>query len=91
MKIKEITEGLAWQKTKTGPKTKFRCPAGPRKGRIVSSPAQCYAAPDVNKRAKLALTKAKWGKRLSKKVKRTKRMNPASILKQRLNKALGKK
>jgi len=65
---------------------KFRCTSGRRKGRVVSNAAQCYAAPDMKKRAKFKATKAKLGKRMARKAKRTKKYNPASRRVQRLNK-----
>lgn len=57
---------------------KFRCLAGPRKGRTVTDIGQCFAAPDVAKRNRLKITKARLGSRMARKAKRTKRINPAS-------------
>jgi len=78
---------MAWQRRGTKLVRKYRCTGGRRKGRIVAKPAQCFAAPDVKKRFKLRMTKAKLGARIARKSARTKRTNPASIMKQRLNKA----
>ena len=65
---------------------KIRCVGGRRHGRIVAKVAQCYAAPDPKKRARLKIMKARLGARLAKKTKRTKRTNPASIRLKQLNK-----
>ena len=65
---------------------KYRCSGGSRKGRVVSKMSQCFAAPDIKKRAQLKKTKARLGKRIARKAKRTKRINPASRRVQSLNK-----
>lgn len=66
---------------------KFRCTVGKRKGRVVSSPAQCSAPIDLKKRFVLKKTKASKGARMAKKAQRTKRINPASKIVKQLNKA----
>lgn len=66
---------------------KFRCTVGKRKGRVVSNPTQCAAPIDLKKRFVLKRTKAKMGGRLAKKSKLTKRVNPASKMVARMNKA----
>jgi len=66
---------------------KFRCTVGKRKGRVVSSPAQCSAPIDLKKRFTLKKTKASKGARMTKKAQRTKRINPASKIVKQLNKA----
>ena len=78
MILSELTEGMAWAKRGGKVVRKFRCTSGRRKSRIVSSPAQCFAAPDIKKRIKLKMTKARLGSRMARKAKRTKRVNPAS-------------
>ena len=78
MILSELTEGMAWAKRGAKVVRKFRCTSGRRKSRIVSSPAQCYAAPDIKKRIKLKMTKARLGARMARKAKKTKRVNPAS-------------
>ena len=55
--------------------------------RVVSNPAQCFAAPDIKKRIKLKMTKARLGARMARKAKKTKRVNPASKRVAALNKA----
>ena len=70
---------------------KYRCSIGRLKGKIVSSPGACFKAPDIKKRIKLKMTKAKLKKRMQLKAKRTKRINPASKRVQALNRASRKK
>lgn len=81
----EITEAMAWAKRGAKVVRKFRCTMGPRKGRIVADLGQCTAAPDVAKRHKLKITKARLGARMARKARRTKRVNPASIRTRKLN------
>ena len=73
-----IPEGMAWAKRGNKVVRKFRCAGGKRHRRIVSSPQQCFAAPDIKKRMKLKITKARLGSRMVRKSKKTKRVNPAS-------------
>jgi hypothetical protein len=65
---------------------KWRCEAGPRKGRVVADPNQCSASLDREKSSKMKLTRAKTKVRQARKTKRTKRINPFSQLIRRLNK-----
>lgn len=76
---------------KRGNKVKraFRCTVGPRKGRPVQNPQQCAAPIDLRKRFVLRRTRAQKGARMMKKAQRTKRLNPASRIVARLNKARG--
>ena len=90
MRLRELTinmtEDLAWARSGKKVVRKYRCTNGPRKGRIVKKMAQCFAAPDIKKRVNLKRVKARFGSRLAKKAKRTKRINPASRRVQSLNK-----
>lgn len=90
MRLRELTinmtEDLAWARSGKKVVRKYRCTNGPRKGRIVKKMAQCFAAPDIRKRVNLKRIKARFGSRLAKKAKRTKRINPASRRVQSLNK-----
>ena len=88
MKINEITldEKMAWAKRGNKVVRKFRCTSGPRTGRIVSKIGQCFAAPDMKKRIRLKLTKAKLGAKMTRKAKKTKRINPASKRVKAMNK-----
>lgn len=82
MQLRELTnleEKMAWAKSGNKVVRKYRCVSGPRAGRVVSKLSQCYAPPDVAKRNKLKVTKARLGGKMARKAKRTKRMNPASI------------
>lgn len=81
-----IEEGQTWARVGNKVVRKFRCSGGPRHGRVVSKPGQCFAPPDVKKRMTLKRTKAKQGNRMAKKAKRTKRANAASRRVQQLNK-----
>jgi len=83
---KEIDEGVAWGRRGAKVVRKYRCTTGKRKGRVVSNVSQCFRAPDIKKRIKLKLTKARFGSRMIRKAKRTKRVNPASRRVQALNK-----
>jgi hypothetical protein len=77
--INTVTEAkIAWARRGTKVVRKYRCTSGKRKGRVVASPSQCFAAPDIKKRIKLKMTKARLGSRMARKAKRTKKVNPAS-------------
>lgn len=65
---------------------KYRCTAGPRKGRIVANPSQCGAPVDQKKRILMRKLKARIGARMARKSNKTKRVNPASKRLQKLNK-----
>lgn len=95
MRIDEILQVLderqVWARTGQKVIRKFRCTSGPRKGRVVKSASQCFAAPDIKKRAQLQRTKARLGKRITRKAKRTKRVSPASRRIQALNRATRKR
>jgi hypothetical protein len=82
----DITEKMAWAKRGNKVVRKYRCTTGSRQGRIVSNIGQCFAAPDVKKRARLKLTKARLGAKMTRKAKRTKRVNPASRRVKAMNK-----
>lgn len=65
---------------------KYRCTVGKRAGRVVSDPKQCNAPIDLKKRFVLKRTKAQKGNRMAKRAQKTKRINPASRVIQKLNK-----
>lgn len=83
----QLDEKQVWARSGQKVVRKFRCSGGQRKGRVVSNMAQCFAAPDVKKRTRFKLTKARLGPRITRKAKRTKRINPASRRVQAMNKA----
>ena len=94
MKLTELSEDvyllearMVWRRTGKKIKRAVRCTSGRRKGKVVSSPAQCSAPIDMKKRMTLKKTKARMGKRLSRKANRTKRLNPASRRLRSLNKS----
>lgn len=85
--FESLEEKQVWARRGKQVVRKFRCTSGPRKGRIVAKMSQCFAAPDVKKRATLKRTKARMGKKMARKARKTKRINPASRRVQALNKA----
>lgn len=83
----ELTEArMVWRRTGAKIKRAVRCTGGRRKGRVVSKASQCSAPVDFKKRLTLKRTKAKIGKRMSLKARRTKRVNPVSRRLQKMNK-----
>ena len=89
--IDQIDEKQIWARTGKKVVRKYRCSGGKRHGRIVSNMAQCYAAPDVKKKNIMRRTKARLGKKMARKSKKTKRVNPASRRVQALNKSSRKR
>ena len=83
----DLDEGPTWARSGKKVVRKYRCAGGPRKNRIVSKLSQCFAPPNIKKRIQMKRMKARLGARFIRKAKRTKRVNPASIRVQRLNKA----
>jgi hypothetical protein len=77
--IDQIDEKQVWARSGKKVVRKYRCTGGNRKGRVVAKVSQCFAAPDIKKRAVLKKTKARMGDRMARKARRTKRVNPASI------------
>lgn len=84
-KSEDLDEKQVWARKGKSVVRKYRCSTGSRKGRVVANVSQCFAAPDVKKRATLKRTKARLGGRMARKAKRTKRINPASIRLKALN------
>jgi|TARA_B110000238_G_C16084658_1_gene421048 hypothetical protein len=87
MLLRELTDPLnekqVWARKGTTLVRKYRCMGGIRKGRVVASPTQCFAPVDVKQRALMKRTRSRLGAKMSRKSKKTKKTNPASI---RLNK-----
>jgi hypothetical protein len=81
----QLDEKQVWARSGKKVVRKYRCSSGRRAGRIVAKMNQCFAAPDIKKRNKLKQTKLKFGQRMARKSKRTKRINPASRRVQSLN------
>lgn len=82
----QIDEKQVWARSGKNVVRKYRCQSGRRKGRVVAKMAQCFAAPNIKQNKVLKVMKARLGPRLAKKIKRTKRINPASKRVQSLNK-----
>lgn len=82
----QIDEKQIWARNGKKVVRKYRCSSGARKNRVVSKMAQCFAAPNMQKRYKMKQLQAKFGARMSRKARKTKRTNPASIRVQKLNK-----
>jgi hypothetical protein len=80
-----LDEKQIWGRKGTKLVRKYRCMSGQRKGRIVPTPTACFAAPDIKKRQKMKITRARLGAKMARKSKRTKRTNPASIRLRTLN------
>jgi hypothetical protein len=91
MLLRELTSSLdekqVWARSGKKVVRKYRCSGGRRHGRIVSKPSACFAAPNMKARITLKRTKARLGGRMARKAKKTKRVNPASIRVQRMNRA----
>ena len=91
-----ITDGIQEAKMIYGRKgknvvKKYRCTFGRKKGRIVSNPSVCSAPLDIKKRFIMKKMKARMGARLQRKIKFTKKYNPASRRVRALNKSLRRK
>lgn len=82
MKIYEIiseSAKTAWKKTgQNKVSRRYRCQSGPRKGRVMASPASCNAPLNHKKRANLVKNKAKSGKQRNFKRQKTMRQQPGS-------------
>jgi hypothetical protein len=83
MKITEIvTESVVqiWSRTKDGKMVrKYRCTAGPRKGRVVSSPSVCTQPKKISGVMAIKKAKARYGSSMKIKRSRTKKTAGASI------------
>jgi len=66
-------------------KMKFRCTTGPRKGPQVSDISKCSAPMDLAKAQKMKTTRARTGVQQARRAQRTKSINTASVLANRLN------
>lgn len=76
---------MAWGKKGDKIVKRYRCLSGPRKNRLVDQPADCSKTIDPKKRIQLKKTMAKMGKRIARKAKKTKRINPVSKMVKRKN------
>jgi hypothetical protein len=69
---------------------KFRCPSGPRKGRIVAKPETCNAPLNVQQSNRMKGTRRAKGSIQGKKASYTKKYSPASIRTKKMNTSLKK-
>lgn len=78
---------MVWKRNaKTGKiALRWRCESGLRAGRTVPSVNDCSASPDVAQAQRMKKTRQRTKLRQARRTKRTKRINPASRLMQRLN------
>jgi hypothetical protein len=66
-------------------KLKFRCSSGPRKSRQVSHPSKCHQPMDMAQAQKMKTTRARTAPQAARRTQRTKSINTASVLANRLN------
>ena len=60
MYLEELFEAkMAWGRIGKKLVRRYRCTSGRRKGRVVASAKQCFAAPDIKKRFRLKCLKRK--------------------------------
>lgn len=84
MNYQELTEEdlyearMVWRKMGNKVVRGVRCTSGRRKGRVVKTASQCSAPINLKARLRLKKSKAKFGKRMTRKAGRTKRFNPVS-------------
>lgn len=77
---------IVWRKSGNKVVRGVRCTSGPRKGRVVSTASGCAAPVNPKKRFTMKINRAKFGKKMARKARRSKRLNPASKRVARLNK-----
>lgn len=82
----KLVWGVSKPNTRGGKtKLKFRCTTGPRAGRQVSDISKCSAPMDVAKAQKMKTTRARTKVQQARRQSRTKSINTASVLANRLN------
>lgn len=87
MIVEEIVEGVttAWQRRPGTNVRKYRCRSGPRKGRVMASPASCNKPLNAKKSANIKRTKTKLGRQKAFKGGLTRRRDPFSRRLRKLN------
>ena len=87
----QLTEGpkIAWARVGNKVVRKYRCVDGPRQGRIVAHPNQCYKPIDYKRHVRFERTKNAKKTRIGILTQLTKKHNPASLRVQRMNKEFG--
>ena len=89
MKIEEVVgPKIAYAKQKSSIKRKFRCVAGPRKGRLVADPSTCTAPMNVKKSQQMKATRRRTGTAQAQKQSLTKKFNPTSRNVKKFNKQI---
>ena len=88
MQLKEVE--VVWGRNKPSTrggnvKLKFRCTTGVRKGRQVTHPSKCADHPDAAQAQKMKTTRARTKTQQARRTQRTKSINTASVLANRLN------
>lgn len=82
----KLVWGVGKSNTRGGQtKLKFRCTTGPRAGRQVSDISKCTKPMDVAKAQKMKTTRARTKVQQARRQSRTKSINTASVLANRLN------
>lgn len=81
----QVDEKQVWARKGKAVTRKYRCGSGRRKGRVVSKMQQCFAPLNLKASVRLKQTKKKQGAKMTRKAKRTKRVNPASRRLKQLN------
>lgn len=78
--------GVGKHNTRSGQtKLKFRCTTGPRKGRQVTDISKCHKPMDVAQAQRMKTTRARTKVQAARRTDRTKSINTASVLANRLN------
>jgi len=86
MQVSELFEtNVALKKSGNKIVQKYRCTSGPRKGRVMSSPAACNAPYRAKAAAKLKATKAAKAGTIKTKTRLTKKYNPTSNVVAKVN------
>jgi len=85
-KEESLDEKQVWGRTGKKVVRKYRCSGGRRHGRIVSKMSQCFAPLNFKQSARFKRLKKAIGAKMTRKAKRTKRVNPASRRLKQLNK-----
>jgi len=83
----DLDEKQIWGRRGNKAVRKYRCSGGTRHGRIVSAPSACFKPINMKARYTLKRTQARLGKRIARKSRRTKRINPVSRRIKAMNKA----
>jgi hypothetical protein len=82
----KVVWGVGKHDTRGGkPTLKFRCTSGPRASRQVSHPSKCHQPIDIAKAQKMKTTRARTAPTQARRAQRTKTINTASVLANRLN------